>query len=31
LLRKEIATHPALLAPLELNIGWKSLGLNAAA
>jgi hypothetical protein len=31
LLRKEIATHPAVLTPLQLNIGWKSLGLNAAA
>jgi hypothetical protein len=31
LLCKEIAEHPALLAPLDLKIGWKALGLTAAA
>lgn len=31
LLRKEIADNPGLLAPLTLKIGWKSLGLSAAA
>lgn len=31
LLRKEIAENPALLAPLKLKIGWKALGLTAAA
>lgn len=31
LLRKEIADHPALLASFGLKIGWKSLGLSAAA
>lgn len=31
LLRKEIADNPALLTPLRLKIGWKSLGLTAAA
>jgi hypothetical protein len=31
LLRKEIVDYPALLAPFKLKIGWKSLGLTAAA
>lgn len=31
LLRKEIADNPAALAPFGLHIGWKSLGLAAAA
>ncbi|MBV9265426.1 MAG: hypothetical protein JO061_04580 [Acidobacteriaceae bacterium] len=31
LLRKEIARSPAVLVPFGLNIGWKSLGLTAAA
>lgn len=31
LLRKEIAEHPACLSPFGVHIGWKSLGLTAAA
>ncbi len=31
LLRKESVENPALLAPLDLKIDWKSLGLTAAA